>query len=175
MVGLVFFWKFSSCFQICDLREVYKPCGSKTIIHLALSCAGHSLKAGNPQPEDPKHSSIPFPAESGLQSLIFCMAPPRHPVCHVYLQQMKEERIWQGQRDYKLHFQLQKRPQVVLDLFVLGILLQLLPEYRGPQRENLTKGIHSGLAHLFHLDLKLIPLPYSQRQAESVQGWSFIV
>lgn len=93
------------------------------------------------------------------------MASPCHPGCHVYLQQMKEERIWQGQPDYKLRFQLQKHPycqEVVLELFVLGFLLQLLPKYRGLQRENLTKGIHSGLAHLFHLDLKLIPLPYSQ-------------
>ena len=53
-------------------------------------------------PGDPKHSSVPFPAESGLQLLIFCMASSSHPGCHVYLQQRKDELIWTGQHDYKL-------------------------------------------------------------------------
>lgn len=131
------------------------------------SCWAISWQQATFDPGNPKQSSDHFPVESGLQSLIFCVAPPSHPGCSVYLQQIKEERIWTGQHGYTL---VPTFPVVEMSLLsggpaqtlCFGPLLQLLPVYRGLRRENLTTGIHSVLADLFHLDLKLAPLPHSQ-------------
>lgn len=64
------------------------------------------------------------------------------------------------------------------DFFIRGLNkpgLNSVAHIQGTVKRRYNQEIYGSLTALFHTDLKLFSLPYSEHKADSVQGWSFIL